>query len=112
MKRGLFILVVLSCFVISGKIHARGAYLYRSPEHEERIDPLANTVIGAFRDYVITEEDTLLEIARNFDLGYLDLILLHPDIDPWLPPPREKANDPHFLGAPSYRQKRDRHQYP
>lgn len=94
MKRGLFILVVLSCFVISGKIHARGAYLYRSPEHEERIDPLANTVIGAFRDYVITEEDTLLEIARNFDLGYLDLILLHPDIDPWLPPPGKKIMIP------------------
>jgi L,D-transpeptidase ErfK/SrfK len=90
----LFILAVLCCLVISGNLYAKGAYFFRSPEHEERLDPSANTVIGAFRDYVITEEDTLLDIARNFDLGYLELILLYPNLDPWLPPTGKKITIP------------------
>jgi L,D-transpeptidase ErfK/SrfK len=85
-KRVLFIIWILCPLVISGTLDAKGAYPFRMPEHEESIDPSANTVIGEFRDYVINEKDTLLDIARNFDLGYLDIILFHPDIDPWVPP--------------------------
>jgi len=31
------------------------------------------------------EEDTLLDIARRFDLGYSEIVNANPDIDPWLP---------------------------
>ena len=93
-KRILFVLAFLSILVIWGNLYAKGAYPFRSPEHEEELDPLAHTVIGEFRDYVITEEDTLLDIARNFNLGYLELILLYPNIDPWLPPTGEKITIP------------------
>jgi len=81
------VIVVLFCFLaIAGTALAAGAYPFRSPGHTESIDPSANTVIGEFRDYVVKKDETLLDIARAFDLGYLDVILLHPDIDPWLPP--------------------------
>ena len=94
MKKVLVLLVLLCFFVISGKLHATGAYPYHSPQPEEEVDTSINTVIGEFREYVIQEKDTLLDIARNFDLGYLDIILFHPDIDPWVPPPGEKIAIP------------------
>lgn len=31
------------------------------------------------------EEDTLLDIARRFDLGYSEIVNANPDLDPWLP---------------------------
>jgi len=31
------------------------------------------------------EEDTLLDIARQFDIGYEEIVTANPDIDPWLP---------------------------
>jgi L,D-transpeptidase ErfK/SrfK len=86
-KRVLVVFALLCFLVISGKLCATGAYPYESPELKGEADPSASTVIGEFRDYVIKEKDTLLDIARNFDLGYLDIILFHPDIDPWIPPP-------------------------
>ncbi|WP_081917929.1 L,D-transpeptidase family protein [Methylobacter sp. BBA5.1] len=30
-------------------------------------------------------EDTLLDIARNFDMGQIEILLLNPDVDRWLP---------------------------
>jgi len=85
--RQFMVIAVLCCVLaISGTAFAAGAYPFRSSGHHESIDPEANTVIGEFRDYVIQDKETLLDIARTFDLGYLDVILLHPDIDPWLPP--------------------------
>lgn len=32
-----------------------------------------------------TAKDTLLDIARQFDLGYGDIVNANPDIDPWVP---------------------------
>ncbi|NQZ54853.1 MAG: L,D-transpeptidase family protein, partial [Piscirickettsiaceae bacterium] len=31
------------------------------------------------------EEDTLLDIARQFDLGYSEIVDANPNLDPWLP---------------------------
>ncbi|MFW5451628.1 MAG: L,D-transpeptidase family protein [Methylophagaceae bacterium] len=31
------------------------------------------------------KEDTLLDIARQFDLGYSEIVDANPDLDPWLP---------------------------
>jgi L,D-transpeptidase ErfK/SrfK len=42
-------------------------------------------VIGAPRTYVTEEEDTLLDIARQFDLGYVEIREANPGVDPWLP---------------------------
>jgi L,D-transpeptidase ErfK/SrfK len=35
--------------------------------------------------YRAAYEDTLVEIARRFDLGYVELVAANPGIDPWLP---------------------------
>jgi len=31
------------------------------------------------------QEDTLLDIARRFDVGYNEIVTANPDLDPWLP---------------------------
>lgn len=42
-------------------------------------------VIGMPATYVTIEEDTLLDIARHYDLGYVEVRAANPGIDPWLP---------------------------
>lgn len=46
----------------------------------------AGSVIGAPSRHLIGNKETLLDIARNYDLGYNELADLYPDYDPWLPP--------------------------
>jgi L,D-transpeptidase ErfK/SrfK len=105
MQKVCFLFILLFLFMIPGELYAKGAFSYQPPENDEGIDPSANTVIGELQDYVITKEDTLLDIARNFDLGYLDMILLHPDIDPWLPPAEKKITIPTSWVLPTVRKK-------
>jgi len=64
------------------------------PEKGAAVDISVNTVIGACRDYIIKEKDTLLDIARNFDLGYRELVLVNPEIDPWVPPAGKRIKVP------------------
>jgi L,D-transpeptidase ErfK/SrfK len=45
----------------------------------------ADGVIGAVRTYVARAEDTLLDIGRDNDLGYVELRAANPGVDPWLP---------------------------
>ena len=45
----------------------------------------AEDLIGAPRTYVTADEDTLLDVARRFDLGYVELKAANPGVDPWLP---------------------------
>ena len=94
MKKACFLLILVFLLMLPGKPHAKGAFPYRFPESKTGIDPSANTVIGAFQEYVITKEDTLLDVARNFDLGYNELVLAYPDIDPWITPAGEKISIP------------------
>jgi L,D-transpeptidase ErfK/SrfK len=43
------------------------------------------TVIGASRVHVVTRGDTFLDLARQYDLGYNELVAANPTVDPWLP---------------------------
>jgi len=47
--------------------------------------PMRGELAGALRTYVTTDEDTLLDVARREELGYVELRAANPDIDPWLP---------------------------
>lgn len=49
--------------------------------------PPANGVVGRLSYHRITGQETLLEIARLYDLGYIELVAANPGIDPWLPEP-------------------------
>ncbi len=42
-------------------------------------------VIGFIDSHLVEEGQTLLQIARIYGLGYNQMALYHPEIDPWLP---------------------------
>lgn len=43
-------------------------------------------LVGVPRRHVIKKEETLLDIARMYNLGFNEIQDLYPDWDPWLPP--------------------------
>lgn len=43
------------------------------------------TLYGTTRWVQVNAEDTLLDIARDLDLGYNQIVAANPDIDPWVP---------------------------
>lgn len=43
-------------------------------------------LIGQPSRHVIGKKETLLDIARHYNLGYNEIIDMYPDYDPWLPP--------------------------
>src|SRR5206468_3378837 len=46
----------------------------------------SDTVIGKARRYRIRDGDTLLDVARWFDLGYNEIVEANPGVDPMIPP--------------------------
>lgn len=46
-----------------------------------------NDILGQITYHRIQGPETLLEIARLHDLGYVELLAANPGIDPWLPTP-------------------------
>jgi L,D-transpeptidase ErfK/SrfK len=53
--------------------------------HRFQLDPAGGDVVGAVQRTVIGPEDTLPDIARRFDVGYEEILLANPGVDPWLP---------------------------
>lgn len=43
-------------------------------------------LIGGMKTYFLKNKETLLDIARRFDLGYNEISLYYKGVDPWLPP--------------------------
>ena len=82
-------------FFSQKRLIAHSFVLPRSP-HDAR----AQTVIGSPREYVVQPKDTLLDIARYFDLGYNEIIGAHPSVDPWIPPAGESLMIPTFWIIP------------
>ncbi|MGO9933975.1 MAG: L,D-transpeptidase family protein [Steroidobacteraceae bacterium] len=42
-------------------------------------------VVGYVQRTVIGKEDTLPDVARRFDVGYEEMLMANPGVDPWLP---------------------------
>ena len=42
-------------------------------------------LVGEIRHYVAKHEDTLLDVARDNNLGFVELAAANPGVDPWLP---------------------------
>jgi L,D-transpeptidase ErfK/SrfK len=84
-KRNLAGFIFVSLLLLPWIGWAGGAYSYRFPDPKMGFDPNANTVIGLPGAYVIKEKDTLLDVAREYDLGFNELEILYPDLDPWVP---------------------------
>jgi len=92
MKKPLIVLqLTVINFILIGLFHSPllagdGAYRYRLPIRPYGADIQAITVIGAPQAYIVQKDDTLLDIARDFDLGFSEIQILHKDLDPWAPP--------------------------
>lgn len=51
--------------------------------------------------HVVEEKETLLDIARNYELGWNEIALMYPDIDPWVPDVGTELNIPMCWILPS-----------
>ena len=72
------LIFVLSILLIIGcKTSIAGGFSYNADK----------TVVGRFRNHTVESKETLLDIARNFGLGFNEVVLLYPDMDYWIPPP-------------------------
>ena len=71
------------------------AYSYALPDGQE--NGQIKTVIGSPRTYTVQTKDTLLDIARYFDLGFNEIRAAHPQLDTWLPELGDPPAD--LLGA-------------
>ncbi len=59
------------------------AYSIRTPAKGA---PATETVVGQIRPYRIRKGDTLIDLARYYDIGYNEIVDANPGIDPWVPP--------------------------
>jgi len=48
-------------------------------------------LVGALGTYTVRPGDSLMEVARRFDLGFNAIIAANPALDPWLPPPGSRV---------------------
>jgi L,D-transpeptidase ErfK/SrfK len=58
------------------------------------------TVIGASKWHKVKPKDTLLDIAREYGLGYNEVDLLYPRMDAWVPPDGKRITIPTFWVLP------------
>ena len=56
-----------------------------TPSDSFRLPPPGTDVVGRVQVTSARYEDTLLDIARRYDLGYEEIIAANPGVDPWLP---------------------------
>jgi L,D-transpeptidase ErfK/SrfK len=94
MKARKFLFGTILCFIstygLPSSLPASGAFPYFIPKGKGNNDSQALTVVGSERNHTIQPEETLLDIARNYDLGFWELKSLYRKLDPWIPP--EGAN--------------------
>lgn len=56
------------------------------PSAMHRFDIDRNTeIVGYVQKTLVGKDDTLPDIARRFDVGYEEILLANPGMDPWLP---------------------------
>ncbi len=49
------------------------------------LPPVDHSVIGSLRRVAVRHEDTLVDVGRRFGVGYRELRIANPRLDPWLP---------------------------
>jgi len=53
--------------------------------HRFELTPESGDVVGYVQKTTIGKDDTMPDIARRFDVGYEEILLANPGVDPWLP---------------------------
>lgn len=69
---------------------------------EDRIfeDGATSTIIGTNRFYQVAEGETLIQLARAFGLGFMNVSHANPGVDPWLPPAGKQITLPYATILP------------
>jgi L,D-transpeptidase ErfK/SrfK len=80
--------VALMCFFIVSTLWATeppgsSAHAADYPSH---LQPSGQTLIGFPQEHVIQTKETLLDVARQYDLGFNEISDLYPRLNPWIPP--------------------------
>lgn len=70
------ILTLIALLFIPHDVYASGAFPINDP---------SITIIGFKETYTIQDSETLIEIARVYDIGYNEITAANNGIDPWLP---------------------------
>lgn len=47
---------------------------------------LVGDLLGVPSRHVVIEGETLVDLARRYDLGFVELVAANPGVDPWIPP--------------------------
>jgi L,D-transpeptidase ErfK/SrfK len=55
------------------------------PSDRFLLPPEGADIVGNVQMTAARQEDTLLDIARRYDLGYEEIVAANPGVDPWLP---------------------------
>ena len=82
--------LLLLAFLLSGMLPSylvdAAGYNYQRPSTDMSAMKWT-TVVGWVGSHTVVKGDTLLDIARNNELGFNEIQILYPDVDPWIPEP-------------------------
>lgn len=92
-QKNIIIMVLLMAALLPSFSLAEELYNYSSK----------NTLIGKMRYYEVKEDESLIEIARFFNLGFNEIVDANPGIDPFVPPPGKKVKIPTLWVLPEKR---------
>jgi len=77
MISGIRILFLFTFLIFVFMVSSSGAEVYSYSKE--------STVIGSIKTYKVKEGESLIEIARDFDLGYYEIVDANPGLDPFVP---------------------------
>ena len=102
MFRIIFLLLPLLVMLLTIPAQAAGPYAVRLPAPGVTIDHNAMTVVGQPQEYTLQKGDDLLEIARKYGLGYMELGNIYRGWDPFIPPVGSRIVIPTMWIVPSH----------
>jgi len=78
---------VSGCSSLPDRQHTREGASLQVPAPSDRflLPPEGVDIVGHVQITAARQADTLLDIARRYDLGYEEIIAANPGVDPWLP---------------------------
>ncbi len=104
MKRVIQEVVLGFCFLVTTMAQAAGPFAVQLPGAGVNLDPQAMTVVGSIQNYELKKGDTLLDVARHYGLGYLELGNIYRAWDPFIPPVGQRITVPTMWIVPSHPQ--------
>jgi L,D-transpeptidase ErfK/SrfK len=93
------VLVILAGSVLPAA--AAGPFPVKFPAAPTGVDPSAMTVVGSVKQHTIKKGEDLLGIARDYDLGYNAIGVMHRDWDPFIIPAGTQIVIPSLWIAPN-----------